>query len=192
MSARMRPRGALSGRLGTDDWVAAALAVMAEDGIGGVKIHRLCERLGVTKGSFYWHFEDVDALLAELVSRWRSAAEQSQAPRVATDTKQDLLAAVRLFADPRSRRLARAMRDWARTDARARAAVRAGDDAVFANLVRAFCELGFDHADADMRAKVLFYAGVGFEDVGPIGDRRSPERQLSALIDLLTHNETGG
>ena len=57
-------------RVSVDDWVAAELAIMAAaDGVGGVKIHRLCDRLGVTKGSFYWHFRDLDRVSWQAVAR---------------------------------------------------------------------------------------------------------------------------
>jgi AcrR family transcriptional regulator len=169
-------------RRGEKDWIAAAFALMAEDGIAGVKIQRLCDRLGVTKGSFYWHFDDLDAFLSEVATRWHDADRRG----AARDPKALLLDASRRFARPGPRRLASAMRDWARTDPRARAAVRASDEALFTQLTRAFRALGFDASAADVRAKILFYAGVGFGDVGPIGDPASPERQLQTLIDLLT------
>jgi Bacterial regulatory proteins, tetR family len=42
-------------RLSVDDWIQAGFAILAEEGIKALKIDRLCRRLGVTKGSFYWH-----------------------------------------------------------------------------------------------------------------------------------------
>ena len=56
-------------RLSTADWEAAALDALAENGLAGVAIEPLARRLGVTKGSFYWHFTDRDALLAALKER---------------------------------------------------------------------------------------------------------------------------
>ncbi|MFA9270109.1 MAG: TetR/AcrR family transcriptional regulator, partial [Baekduiaceae bacterium] len=47
-------------RLSVDDWVACALEVLADEGVAGIKIPTLCKRLGVTKGSFYWHFSDLE------------------------------------------------------------------------------------------------------------------------------------
>ena len=44
-------------RVSVDDWIQAGYAILAEEGIKALKVDRLCERLGVTKGSFYWHFE---------------------------------------------------------------------------------------------------------------------------------------
>src|SRR5436190_89599 len=48
-------------RLTADDWVQAGFAVLAESGPNALRIDRLCERLEVTKGSFYWHFTDLSA-----------------------------------------------------------------------------------------------------------------------------------
>ena len=103
---------------------------MVDEGIGGVKIQRLCDRLGVTKGSFYWHFADLDAFLGEVARRW--AEDGARCPARSTtrhDPEARLLLAMRLFADPRNRNLARAMRDWAQNDERARAAIRKADEA---------------------------------------------------------------
>ncbi len=60
-------------RLSTADWEAAALDALAENGLAGVAIEPLARRLGVTKGSFYWHFADRDALLAAALTRWETS-----------------------------------------------------------------------------------------------------------------------
>ncbi|HTE56520.1 MAG TPA: TetR/AcrR family transcriptional regulator [Kofleriaceae bacterium] len=71
MPTRKRP--VPEARLSTADWVAAALDAVAEDGLAGVAIEPLARRLGVTKGSFYWHFADRDALLAAALTHWESS-----------------------------------------------------------------------------------------------------------------------
>jgi AcrR family transcriptional regulator len=53
-----------------DDWLDAALAALAETGVSGVAVDPLAKRLGVTRGSFYWHFKDREALLREALERW--------------------------------------------------------------------------------------------------------------------------
>ena len=55
---------------GSQDWVAAGLAELAEHGVDGVRVEVLAVRLGVTKGSFYWHFPSRDALLQAALERW--------------------------------------------------------------------------------------------------------------------------
>ena len=54
---------ARNARLSADDWAQAALDLIAEQGVSAVAVEPLARRLGVTKGSFYWHFPSRDALL---------------------------------------------------------------------------------------------------------------------------------
>lgn len=59
-----------SRRLGREDWVRAALAALAQDGPGGVAVERLAGALGVTKGSFYWHFTNRAELVEAALDLW--------------------------------------------------------------------------------------------------------------------------
>lgn len=59
-----------STRLTRDDWIAAALAAISEGGLAAVAVEPLAERLGATKGSFYWHFANREALLGAALERW--------------------------------------------------------------------------------------------------------------------------
>ena len=65
-----RVRATTNSRLSVDDWVQAGYAILAEEGIKALTIHRLCRRLGVTKGGFYWHFTDIAGYRAALVQAW--------------------------------------------------------------------------------------------------------------------------
>ena len=174
-------------RLTVDDWLSAGLDILVRDGISGVKVQRLCERLGVTKGSFYWHFADLDGFLSELARRW--AEEGGPPPEDAgaeDDPEADLLLAMRIFADRRNRNLARAMRDWAQNDERARVAIRRADQLLFERVKAAMVAMGFADDEAEMRAKILYYAGVGFAHVGPLGKGRSAQEQLTATWEILS------
>jgi len=59
-------------RLSADDWAQAALELIAEQGVAAVAVEPLARRLGVTKGSFYWHFSSRDALLQAALERWEN------------------------------------------------------------------------------------------------------------------------
>jgi AcrR family transcriptional regulator len=173
-----------STRLSADDWLRAALDLMAEDGIRGVKIQRLCDRLGVTKGSFYWHFADLDAFLDELARRW--GEDSTDLPHAEDgDPNANLLLAMRLFADKRNRDLTRAVRDWAQHDERARAAIRRADQRLFRLVRQALLDTGLEAAEAEIRAKILIYAGVGLAHVGPLGGRSSGEAELRKTWEIL-------
>ena len=181
---------ASSQRLSVTDWVTAGLELLAEEGISGVKIQKLCERLGVTKGSFYWHFTDLDAFLGAMAKHYEDGARifRDQFTAMAgQDAEKTLTDSVMFSFDNHLGRMERAMRDWARIDPRAKEAIKASDRLAFAAIAESFELLGFTKEEADIRAKTLFYAGVGFGDVGPgLGDQRDPHRQLKAMMELLT------
>ena len=67
MTTEAAPR---SGRLSADDWAREALDQIVEQGVASVAVEPLARRLGVTKGSFYWHFPSRDALLQAALERW--------------------------------------------------------------------------------------------------------------------------
>jgi AcrR family transcriptional regulator len=65
-----------TGRLSADDWAQAALEQIAEQGVASVAVEPLARRLGVTKGSFYWHFPSREALLVAALERWEQVEQE--------------------------------------------------------------------------------------------------------------------
>ena len=78
-----------SGSLTASDWVDAAYSAIAEDGVGSVAVEPLARRLGVTRGSFYWHFKDRGALVEAALERWER--ESTEAAILATRSIPDPL-----------------------------------------------------------------------------------------------------
>ncbi len=56
------------------DWVRAGMKILAQSGVDMVLIPPLAKELGVTKGSFYWHFASREELLMKLIEEWRQHA----------------------------------------------------------------------------------------------------------------------
>ena len=97
-SASARTRHRERKTLTRADWTEAALGALARDGLRAVAVEPLAERLGATKGSFYWHFRDRNALLEAAVAQWE---------RTATD---ELITQLEQIPDPAARH--RAMVGW--------------------------------------------------------------------------------
>lgn len=57
-------------QLSAQDWTDAALRALADGGVAAVRVDALARGLGVTRGSFYWHFADRDALLRTALEQW--------------------------------------------------------------------------------------------------------------------------
>ncbi len=82
-----------STRLTRDDWLDAAFNAVVERGFDAARVLVLADTLGVTRGSFYWHFSDHADLISSLQERWRQrelAAEASQRIAPLADPKADL------------------------------------------------------------------------------------------------------
>ena len=58
-----------------DDWVQFGLTILKTEGYSQLKAGTLAKKLNVSRGSFYWHFEDLNAFHAALISRWQSVTE---------------------------------------------------------------------------------------------------------------------
>jgi AcrR family transcriptional regulator len=181
-------------RLSASDWVDAGFLVLGEEGIQGIKIDRMAERMGVTKGSFYWHFKDVDDFLGAVAAKW---AEEMGDRYLATAGASDEHPATRMrnrlrvFLSRQVRGLQREMRNWARTDERARSALETTDRLVFRQMTRDLRELGFTAAEAEWRASVLFYASVGYAAVDHPLTERNLRAEAFKLLTLLTSLDTG-
>ena len=62
-------------RLTAHDWARAGLEALEDEGLDGVAVERVAIRLSATKGSFYWHFANRDALVVAVLDLWRAETE---------------------------------------------------------------------------------------------------------------------
>jgi AcrR family transcriptional regulator len=152
------------GRLSAEAWAEAALDVIAEQGIAALAVESLARRLGVTKGSFYWHFASREALLEAALKRWETRDLEGlarEADRIA-DPRERL---VDLF-----RRTSREMRTHVIYSALLKALDHPAVRPVMQRLSQrriqylalAFRALGLGRRDALNRARLAYAAYVGF------------------------------
>lgn len=73
-----------SSRLSREDWIDAAYAAVVEGGFSAVRVLTLAEAIGVTRGSFYWHFGSQSELVEALIDRWCAAESERQRSAAAT------------------------------------------------------------------------------------------------------------
>ena len=150
--------------LSAGDWEQHALVLIAEKGIRAVAIESLAKRIGVTKGSFYWHFANRDALLEQSLLRWEKHDEAN------------LLTSLGAIADPRER-LCSFFRQTGReklTHDVYSALCTAADHPKVEPLLervaerrmnhiqKAFEEIGFSSAEASHRARLTYSTYLGF------------------------------
>ncbi|MDP9056198.1 MAG: TetR/AcrR family transcriptional regulator [Pseudomonadota bacterium] len=171
-------------------WTRAATDVLGDQGIDGVRVEALAKQLGVTKGSFYWHFENRDALLAAVLADWRRRAtlgviERIEAQDGSAENRLRLLMLVpfQLKSDGGGQ-VELSIRLWARRDPRARSALQEVDELRLRYIASLLREIGFPAERADARA-IFAYA---FQRVATSlidrDDATAVERCITELIAL--------
>jgi AcrR family transcriptional regulator len=148
-------------RLTSRDWVKAGLKALAKTGFTALKADALSKGLGVSRGSFYWHFADVGAFHAAVLHRWREVAYENVVREI-HGTAETRLRALLDRAFRAETRLERAVRSWATADPRARAMVEAVDTRRLVYIEKLLVEAGVALAIAPTRARLLYWAYLGF------------------------------
>lgn len=169
-------------RLTSRDWVNAGLKALAKTGFTALKADTLSKGLGVSRGSFYWHFADVGAFHAAVLHRWREVAYENVIREIHGTAERRLGALIdRAFrADTR---LERAMRSWATAASRARAMVEAVDVRRLVYIEKLLVEAGVAPAIAPTRARLLYWAYLGFI----LSSAKLDETNRRRLLDELAN-----
>jgi AcrR family transcriptional regulator len=179
------------GPLTPGDWARAALAAIGRGGIAAVAVEGVAADLGATKGSFYWHFKNRDALIQAALDMW----EQSRTESVIEDLDHEPDPAKRL------RKLLEAAFERSPADRAeiallanpehpaATAAVRRVARRRIAYIAEQLEKLGCDHGEAQDRAVVLYYIYAGYLQVAhvapDVADGAARQRQVHLILRTL-------
>ena len=163
MTQAVSPKKSRS-RLTAADWEQQALEMIAEQGVRALAVEPLARRMGITKGSFYWHFSNREALLDQALASW----EKHDA--------RNLNASLGAIEDPRDRlksffrRVGRERLTHAVFSALCTATDHPQVEPVLErvanrrmqHIARAFEELGMPAEEADHRARLTYSVYLGF------------------------------
>jgi len=180
---------AAAGILSREEWLERALEVVSSEGGAKLRIAALVDAVGVTKGSFYWHFRDRDDFVGKLIDYWHERY---------TLTVSDYLDGVEGRAEEKLRELMRmvfveqltrhdlAFRAWAIAEPHLRELVKRTDDFRLNYLRKLFTGMGFDEEASDLRSRVFLgeaaWEAARFQRMS----RREREQKASAFFELLT------
>ena len=156
-----------------DSWLAEALELLRERGVDHVKVEPLAERLGVTKGSFYWHFKNRSDLLNSLPEFW-ARSQTDPVLEVASRTEgtaiDKMRALLEFLAHEDPDRYDNAMRAWAQFDDDVAQAVKEIDERRMATARELFEDAGLSPDDAAFRARLWYFYDVGEHVTGDTPD----------------------
>jgi AcrR family transcriptional regulator len=173
-------------------WIEEGLRALATGGPDAVRIEKLARTLGVTKGAFYWQFDDRRALLEEMLDAWERAGVDAVIERVESEGGDGRAKLRMLFALTSASdlgfKIELAIRDWARRDkAVARRLLRV-DKRRMKYMRSLFGEFCRDEVEVDVRC--LFFVSLWIGDHFIVADvagrgRSRAERNELALRRLL-------
>jgi len=174
-------------RLSADDWTRAALELIAEQGVAAVAVEPLARRLGVTKGSFYWHFRSRGALLQTALERWEKEDQEVNFiplhERV-PDPRERMRALVHMVAKEYTTHVIYAALIKAASHPVVRPVIERVSQRRFDYLVATFRQAGLGDDDAPHRARLVYTAYVGFLQLNlELKQARMSRKEFDAYIE---------
>lgn len=199
VAPKKEKKQAESPRLTRDDWLDAAFMAVVEGGFDQARVLVIAEKLGVTRGSFYWHFSDHADLITSLLKRWemseieldkRLQADNTEDPKVDLERLLDA-ALAHAGVDLENIRFELALRGLGRRDA-AVASMLVGIDEARMNLFeQKFLRLTKDTKTAGQLA-VMFYLAIagGHQALSrPTSPPQAKEFLKGIIASYLIHNQ---
>lgn len=176
-------------------WTKAAIDVLAEEGITGVRVEVLAKRCGVTKGSFYWHFRDRQDLLDAMLQVWKEGRMVDIVKQTRAEPGHELdrlYHVIDVYSTSRNRRGIRielAVRDWARRDAAAAKVVEEVDAMRLDLAGRLFLACGCSQKEASARSLMLYSYVFGQSLM--VFDRSAPDvaEMKVRIADLVARSQ---
>jgi AcrR family transcriptional regulator len=169
-------------------WISAGLEALAGGGPEAVRIEPLANALGVTRGGFYWHFEDRGALLEAMLDSWERQGIDEVIERVEAeggDPRSKVVRAGELTLSSELLAIDLAVREWSRRDEAVAVRLRRVDNRrmdYLRVLFSAFCE---DPDEVEARSMLAFTLAIGEHFVAAEHDRGTRRMVLQRAVGLL-------
>ena len=172
------PRGA---------WVDAALQALATGGPDAVRVEALAVSLGVSKGGFYWHFTDRQALLDEMLDTWEKAMVDDVIARVESQPADPRAKLQQLFdlAPSADFAVELALRDWARRDKDVAKRLHHFDNRRMAWLRSLFGQFLVDENEVEARSMLTYSLLIGSYFFSAQHDDKTRAQVLQLAVDRL-------
>ncbi|HEU4736982.1 MAG TPA: TetR/AcrR family transcriptional regulator [Solirubrobacterales bacterium] len=168
-------------------WIEAAQQALGAGGPEAVRVEALAASLGVSKGGFYWHFKDRQALLDELLDSWEKAVVGDVIANLESTPAEPRAKLQQLFElAPRvDFAVELALRDWARRDTGVAKRLRRIDNRRMAYLRSLFGQFCADEKDVEARSMLAFSLFIGSYFITAKHDGRTRAQVLQLAIDRL-------
>jgi AcrR family transcriptional regulator len=169
-------------------WVHAALQALAAGGPDAVRIEALAVDLGVSKGGFYWHFADRQALLTEMLDTWEKAGTEDIIARVDSqpaDPRAKLRRLLELTSSPDGLAVELAVRDWSRRDTDVAERLRRVDNRRIGYIRSLFGQFCAHDDDVEVRSMLAYTLVIGSYFIAAQHGDKTRSQVLQLAFDRL-------
>ncbi|WP_028711830.1 TetR/AcrR family transcriptional regulator [Paracoccus sp. J55] len=173
-----------------EGWLEAGYQALIDSGIDAVKILPLARQLNLSRTSFYWFFEDREALLTALIDGWEAR------------TTRPFVAATREYADSQAEamlnvlacflsgvfdaRLEFAVRSWALQDGKVAARIEAADETRLGALRDMLVRWGHGEQEADVRARTIYLTQIGYISMRAREELETRLARIPTYVEIYT------
>ena len=168
-------------------WIEAAQQALGAGGPEAVRVEALAASLGVSKGGFYWHFKDRQALLDEMLDSWEKAMVEDVIAVVESTPAEGRAKLQQLFelASTVDFAVELALRDWARRNREVAKRLRRVDSRRMEYLRSLFGQFCADENDVEARSMLAFSLFIGSYFITARHGDKSRAEVLQLAIDRL-------
>ena len=182
-------KGADKGR--AEDWLTLAYQRLVESGVEAVKIQPLAKALNTSRTSFYWFFKDRDALLNQLIERWKNTNTQGlvgQTERYAESVVEAMLNVFDCWLDARlfDADFEYAVRHWALQSTSVADAVAKADERRLAALRAMLKRYDYPDGEADVRARTIYLTQIGYISMRTQEDLSERLSRMAEYVRVFT------
>jgi AcrR family transcriptional regulator len=170
-----------------ENWIDEGLKAIAAGGPDSVRIEPLAKALGVTKGGFYWHFDDRRALLAEMLDAWERVCIVEVIDEVESEggDGRDRLWHLFTLARPGLLEIDLAVRDWARRDKVVAERLRDADNRRMEYLRSLFRDFVPDEDEVEVRCTLAVSLWIGNHFIAADHGRRTTAEVMKLALKRL-------
>lgn len=173
-------------RLTKEQWLDHGLHNLADLGFTSLKADKLAKSLGVSRGSFYWHFKNLADFHSGILGRWQEVMAESVITMLESqgETAEAKLKQLLTIAMTSERTLEQAIRAWGESDAVVKQAVSDIDTLRMGYVQKLVEEMGVDEGDAAVRARIIYGSYLGELSLHDTMTDEAQARGIEVLLEF--------
>jgi AcrR family transcriptional regulator len=170
-----------------EQWIEQGLETLRTKGYSELSIVKLAKKLGVTRGSFYYHFSSLNELIDEMIANWEEVVVNQGFDKTFNNNKDPISEFNNLidYVTQLSDRLDLVFRQWAPSNAHVRSHMERLDKKRLERLTELFQRLAEDDHKGKVLAQLAFNAYIGNLHTYPASNSQQQYQAAHDLLDVI-------